>query len=190
MRLWTIHPCFLSKIYLTALWAEGHLALSVFEGATKSYKNHPQLERFKIPNGPDRVLLTKLYLNYAYMINSYVFKMNFNKNRISGITNENNVMNPEARSLLRTIKVPYGQVLFELWYYANVKNVGKNKSMYVKNQRTFMMDIISNAQSGINALVNPIFTIDEEDTNIASWEKTFNSNPVLRWAYCDYKAQL
>lgn len=32
---------------LTALWREGLLARKVFQGGTKGYKNHPQLERFR-----------------------------------------------------------------------------------------------------------------------------------------------
>ncbi|MDD3284005.1 MAG: pyrimidine dimer DNA glycosylase/endonuclease V [Patescibacteria group bacterium] len=47
MRLWSIHPKYLDKIGLVALWRESLLAKKVLEGKTKGYKNHPQLERFK-----------------------------------------------------------------------------------------------------------------------------------------------
>lgn len=47
MRLWTIHPKFLDKAGLGALWREGLLARAVLAGQTKGYKHHPQLTRFR-----------------------------------------------------------------------------------------------------------------------------------------------
>lgn len=47
MRLWSIHPKYLDKKGLVALWREALLGQAVLAGKTKGYKNHPQLERFK-----------------------------------------------------------------------------------------------------------------------------------------------
>ncbi len=47
MRLWSIHPCYLDPKGLVALWREGLLAQKVLQGATRGYKNHPQLMRFR-----------------------------------------------------------------------------------------------------------------------------------------------
>ncbi len=47
MRLWTLHPKYLDRQGLLAVWREGLLAQAVLKGNTKGYKNHPQLERFK-----------------------------------------------------------------------------------------------------------------------------------------------
>lgn len=47
MRLWTIHPRFMDKAGLGALWREGLLARAVLAGQTKGYKHHPQLTRFR-----------------------------------------------------------------------------------------------------------------------------------------------
>lgn len=47
MRIWSLHPKYLDKKGLLALWRETLLAKKVLEGKTKGYKNHPQLERFK-----------------------------------------------------------------------------------------------------------------------------------------------
>jgi hypothetical protein len=47
MRLWTIHPKYLDSKGLVAVWREGLLAQKVLAGATRGYRNHPQLERFK-----------------------------------------------------------------------------------------------------------------------------------------------
>jgi hypothetical protein len=47
MRIWSLHPKYLDKKGLLALWRETFLAKKVLEGKTKGYKNHPQLYRFK-----------------------------------------------------------------------------------------------------------------------------------------------
>lgn len=53
MRLWSLHPRYLDARGLTALWREALLAQKVLQGATRGYRNHPQLERFKeLPDPP------------------------------------------------------------------------------------------------------------------------------------------
>ena len=61
MRLWSLHPRYLDRQGLLAVWREALLAKRVLEGRTRGYKNHPQLERFKALSDPvgavDRYLL-------------------------------------------------------------------------------------------------------------------------------------
>lgn len=52
MRLWSIHPKYLDRIGLVALWREALLAQKVLLGRTKGYRHHPQLERFKSSKDP------------------------------------------------------------------------------------------------------------------------------------------
>jgi hypothetical protein len=47
MRLWTLHPGYLDAQGLVALWREALLAQKVLHGATKGYRHHPQLARFR-----------------------------------------------------------------------------------------------------------------------------------------------
>ena len=47
MRLWSLHPKYLDRQGLTAVWREGLLAQAVLRGKTKGYKSHPQLDRFQ-----------------------------------------------------------------------------------------------------------------------------------------------
>ncbi len=47
MRLWSLHPKYLDRMGLVAVWREGLLAQAVLRGNTKGYKNHPQLNRLK-----------------------------------------------------------------------------------------------------------------------------------------------
>lgn len=47
MRLWTVHPRFLDSKGLVAAWREALLAQKVLAGATRGYRHHPQLTRFR-----------------------------------------------------------------------------------------------------------------------------------------------
>lgn len=60
MRLWTLHPQYLDRQGLLALWREGLLAQKVLRGKTRGYRNHPQLIRFK--NHPNPVAAIATYL--------------------------------------------------------------------------------------------------------------------------------
>ena len=52
MRLWSLHPRYLDRMGLLAVWREGLLARKVLQGLTKGYRNHPQLHRFKETKDP------------------------------------------------------------------------------------------------------------------------------------------
>jgi hypothetical protein len=60
MRLWSLHPKYLDRQGLLAAWREGLLAQKVLQGGTRGYRNHPQLERFKLQ--PDPVAAISAYL--------------------------------------------------------------------------------------------------------------------------------
>jgi hypothetical protein len=60
MRLWSLHPSYLDSLGLVAAWREGLLARKVLQGATKGYRNHPQLQRFRVE--PDPVATLDCYL--------------------------------------------------------------------------------------------------------------------------------
>ncbi len=60
MRLWSLHPKYLDRMGLLALWREGLLAQKVLLGRTKGYRAHPQLSRFRAC--PDPVLASGFYL--------------------------------------------------------------------------------------------------------------------------------
>lgn len=52
MRLWTVHPRYLDRQGLVALWREALLARAVLRGQTRGYRRHPQLERFRAHQTP------------------------------------------------------------------------------------------------------------------------------------------
>jgi hypothetical protein len=52
VRLWSLHPRYLDRQGLVALWREALLARAVLCGRTKGYRHHPQLERFRAHASP------------------------------------------------------------------------------------------------------------------------------------------
>lgn len=62
MRLWSIHPKYLDRQGLLALWRESLLAQKVLRHQTKGYRNHPQLIRFKNCKNPQRAIASYLHL--------------------------------------------------------------------------------------------------------------------------------
>ena len=50
--LWTVHPRYLVAKGLTAAWREALLAQKVLAGATRGYRQHPQLIRFRSHPAP------------------------------------------------------------------------------------------------------------------------------------------
>jgi hypothetical protein len=64
MRLWSLHPQYLDRQGLLALWREALLAKKVLSGKTVGYKNHPQLLRFK--HLPQPIAGINLYLDAIF----------------------------------------------------------------------------------------------------------------------------
>lgn len=60
MRIWSLHPRYLDTKGLVALWRETLLARKVLQGATRGYRHHPQLHRFR--DNPDPVATVDRYL--------------------------------------------------------------------------------------------------------------------------------
>jgi hypothetical protein len=60
MRLWTLHPQYLDARGLVALWREALLAQKVLSGATRGYRHHPQLARFRASPDPPAALASYL----------------------------------------------------------------------------------------------------------------------------------
>lgn len=99
MRLWSIHPRYLDRKGLVALWREALLAQKVLQGKTKGYKHHPQLARFK--TAPNPVSAIARYLREVRkegLQRGYVF----DGSKIA------------AGTVRRKIKVTSGQMHYEL----------------------------------------------------------------------------
>lgn len=52
MRIWTLHPQYLDRQGLLAVWRETLLAQAVLRGRTRGYTRHPQLIRFQALHSP------------------------------------------------------------------------------------------------------------------------------------------
>jgi len=79
MRIWSLHPKYLDTKGLVALWRETLLAKHVLEGKTKGYKNHPQLNRFKMTNRPLDAINQYLSVVYQEAVSR---AYNFDKDKI------------------------------------------------------------------------------------------------------------
>jgi hypothetical protein len=56
MRLWSLHPRYLDRAGLIALWREALLAQAVLRGKTRGYRSHPQLDRFRCQPAPEAAI--------------------------------------------------------------------------------------------------------------------------------------
>jgi len=144
MRLWSIHPKYLDKAGLVALWREGLLAKKVLEGKTKGYKNHPQLQRFKEFKNP--LLAINSYLYFVWL-EAKKRGYNFRKKKISS-----------KRIISGEIPVTKGQLKFEfshLWKKLEKRDKIKLEEIKKEGEKV--------------PQVNPVFYIIEGE--IEKWEK-------------------
>lgn len=98
MRLWSLHPQYLDRQGLTALWREGLLARAVLLGRTRGYVHHPQLQRFRAQ--PDPVAALDAYL--ATVVDEAVTRgYRYDRSKLGAVTE------------LPRIEVSQGQLDFE-----------------------------------------------------------------------------
>ncbi len=147
MRLWSIHPKYLDRIGLVAVWREGLLAKRVLEGKTRGYRNHPQLIRFKRYEEPLDLIDAYLYQIY---LEAKKRGYKFNSSKIRFI------------ELREAVKVTRGQLEFEFIHLLKkLEKRDKKKYEELKNI------------SFKNIEPNPVFQVVEG--GIEEWEKTSSS---------------
>jgi len=108
MRIWSIHPKYLDAKGLVAVWREALLAKHVLEGKTKGYKNHPQLDRFKVAKNPVETInqyLSEIFFeasarNYNFDIKKIDWK--FTKSELTVTTGQ---LNYEVGHLLNKLQI-------------------------------------------------------------------------------------
>ena len=144
MRLWTLHPKYLDRQGLLALWREALLAQAVLLNKTKGYRNHPQLERFR--NQPDSVAAIATYLKE---IHSEGKRRGF---RFDG-------RKIHRRKTKKQMIETDGQLLYE-WQHLKAKL--KNRSPW----------LFSKYKEEKQPLPHPIFRI--VSGNVRRWEKRKN----------------
>lgn len=143
MRLWSVHPKYLDRQGLLAVWREGLLAQKVLAGKTKGYRHHPQLIRFRqnpdalgaIGNYLDAIVQEAQFRNYKFD-RTKIIKLGGKKAKI-----------PLAR----------GQLNYEFRHLLN-KLRARDRSLYRKLKK--MRRIAA----------HPIFRLSPG--KVADWEKT------------------
>lgn len=141
MRLWTLHPRYLDAKGLVALWREGLLARAVLRGATRGYRNHPQLERFRAHALPRAA------------INTYLREVAFEAEK-RGYSFDRQKIGPGRRGLALTST--QGQVAYE-WKHLLRKLRTRSPGLYARWRR------------GADPEANPLFQIVQG--GVESWER-------------------
>lgn len=117
MRLWSLHPKYLDPQGLVALWRETLLAQAVLAGATRGYRNHPQLQRFK--DHPDPLAAIAAYLKSIHA-EAKARGYSFDQNKIrpaaeaAGLTVTSGQMEYEWAHLLAKLKLR-NPALYQTW---------------------------------------------------------------------------
>lgn len=149
MRLWSLHPKYLDKNGLVALWREGLLAKAVLEGKTEGYRHHPQLLRFR--RHPAPVDAINAYLEHV-LLEGIRRGYRFDASRIA------------RPRLVSQIPVTEGQVRYE-WNHLLGKLQRRSPDLYSKWQAIEFPD------------VNPVMYVipgDVEDWEIRRREPSLN----------------
>ena len=140
MRLWTIHPQYLDTKGLLAVWREGLLAQKVLQDATRGYRSHPQLLRFKSTSNPLGAIATYLRAIHGEAANR---GYNFSGDKIN---------RAEFRDQITCTR---GQLLYE-WHRLKEKMRSRDALRYAEAEGVY--------EPGSH----PLFKIVEGD--IESWE--------------------
>lgn len=142
MRLWSLHPKYLDAQGLVALWREALLARAVLLNQTKGYQNHPQLERFRCHDVPDKAIESYLLMVYQEAL---ARGYRFDKTKVT-ITDDS----------VDAIDVTTGQLAYE-WQHLLRKLSLRAPMVYEKWQLTQQLDC------------HPLFVV--KPGAIATWEK-------------------
>lgn len=141
MRLWSLHPRYLDPKGLVAVWREGLLAQAVLRGATRGYRNHPQLDRFTRHPAPLAAIAS--YLEVV-QVEAEARGYAFDKSRIE-----------PARTLV-IMPVTAGQMEYE-WAHLMAKLSIRSPVLYEKWRPTGTPD------------AHPLFSVCAGE--IESWER-------------------
>ena len=159
MRFWSIHPKYLDRAGLVALWREALLAQAVLSGKTRGYTHHPQLERFR--GQPDPLAAIGIYLwevweeatRRGYSFNGA--KIDYPEAREWSATSRAGVAASTVKNSAVRISVTTGQLEFE---EAHLRmKIAKRAPGWEKNLQ------------GSPLQPHPLFTVKAGP--IANWEK-------------------
>ena len=142
MRIWSLHPQYLDAKGLVALWREALLAQAALRGATRGYRHHPQLDRFRRHPVPAAAIAQ--YLRFVHA-----------EARARGYRFDQDRIGPAASA--GTITVTRGQLQHE-WLHLKAKLRARDP------QRAARLDTIT------ALLPHPLFRVVPGD--VERWEKT------------------
>jgi hypothetical protein len=145
MRLWSLHPRYLDRRGLVALWREGLLAQAVLRGRTRGYRHHPQLTRFAESAAPVATIVA-----YLEQVQAEATRRgySFDRGRLA-----------RRSGTVASLKVNRGQLEFE-WRHL-VAKVGSRDPAWLKELR------------GVSPKSHPLFRVRRGP--VAEWERGHGS---------------
>jgi len=153
MRLWSIHPKYLDRFGLLAVWREGLLAQKVLAGQTRGYKHHSQLIRF---NG-----YRSLYLISKYLWNIWIEGQ---KRKYNFIWQKIWYGQDKLSSVDDILIVTKGQLQYEIEHLQR-----KLKVRAIEQFTANLYSIYTKDMNIIKIEPNPLFKV--VDGNIENWER-------------------
>jgi hypothetical protein len=153
MRLWSIHPKYLDRFGLLAVWREGLLAQKVLAGQTRGYKHHSQLIRF---NG-----YRSLYLISKYLWNIWIEGQ---KRKYNFIWQKIWYGQDKLSSVDDIWIVTKGQLQYEIEHLQR-----KLKVRAIEQFTANLYSIYTKDMNIIKIEPNPLFKV--VDGNIENWER-------------------
>lgn len=144
MRIWSVHPKYLDTKGLGGVWRETLLAKAVFEGKTKGYTKHPQLNRFRETSDPVKYIST-----YLSVVHEEASKRGFNYDgsKVGEV------------AVLKPVPVTKGQLEYE-WSHLLKKLKKRSPEWLAKIPEASLPDTLPDT--------HPMFEVVEG--GIASWE--------------------
>lgn len=143
MRLWTLHPQYLDRQGLTALWREALLAQAVLRGQTRGYQHHPQLLRFQQHAAP------------LPAINAYLCEVHAAASARGYRFDPGKICLPAEA--VTPVAVSEGQVAYE-WQHLLAKLARRSPAVYEQW-----------ANTPLPLVVHPLFVV--EPGPVADWER-------------------
>lgn len=121
MMLWSLHPRYLDPQGIVALWRETLLAQAVLHGATRGYRNHPQLDRFRQAPEPHAAIARYLQAIHSEAV-------------ARGYSFDGSKIRP-ADGPVAALQVSAGQMQYE-WAHLMAKLQARNPALHQRWQAT------------------------------------------------------
>lgn len=138
MRLWSLHPKYVDRVGVVAMWNEGLQGLDSTLGAGKMHKNHPQKQRFKCYGKEyEAAYLVQYLLHLVYIRDDINFNPDLLFKRVR-LMNKLYI----TTFIYDGIPISTKQVAYEQWWlYESIRGRSLNKAISLLSTKTVDLDL-------------------------------------------------